>query len=59
MFIAIIIMTIASGLGLVYLYTGLVRVLITIFVLGLISIISAVAYGYYLERDKENGGRKR
>nr|DAX56454.1 MAG TPA: hypothetical protein [Caudoviricetes sp.] len=59
MFIAIIIMTIASGLGLVYLYTGLVGVLITIFVLGLISIISAVAYGYYLERDKENGGRKR
>lgn len=59
MFIAIIIMTIASGLGLVYLYTGLVVVLITIFVLGLISIISAVAYGYYLERDKENGGRNR
>lgn len=59
MFIAIIIMTIASGLGLVYLYTGLVGVLIVIFVLGLISIISAVAYGYYLERDKENGGRKR
>lgn len=59
MFIAIIIMTIASGLGLVYLYTDLVRVLITIFVLGLISIMSAVAYGYYLERDKENGGRKR
>lgn len=59
MFIAIIIMTIASGLGLVYLYTSLVGVLITIFVLGLISIISAVAYGYYLERDKENGGRKR
>lgn len=59
MFIAIIIMTIASGLGLVYLYTGLVGVLITIFVLGLISIISAVAYGYYLERDKKNGGRKR
>jgi len=59
MFIAIIIMTIASGLGLVYLYTGLVGVLITIFVLGLISIMSAVAYGYYLERDKENGGRKR
>lgn len=59
MFIAIIIMTIASGLGLVYLYTGLVGVLITIFVLGLISIISAVAYGYYLERDKENGCRKR
>jgi len=59
MFIAIIIMTIASGLGLVYLYTGLVGVLITIFVLGLISIISAVAYGYYLERDKENGGRNR
>lgn len=59
MFIAIIIMTIASGLGLVYLYTGLVGVLITIFILGLISIISAVAYGYYLERDKENGGRKR
>jgi hypothetical protein len=59
MFIAIIIMTIASGLGLVYLYTGLVGVLITIFTLGLISIISAVAYGYYLERDKENGGRKR
>ena len=59
MFIAIIIMTIASGLGLVYLYTGLVGVLITIFVLGLIGIISAVAYGYYLERDKENGGRKR
>lgn len=59
MFIAIIIMTIASGLGLVYLYTGLVGVLITIFVLGLVSIISAVAYGYYLERDKENGGRNR
>lgn len=59
MFIAIIIMTIASGLGLVYLYTGLVGVLITIFTLGLISIISAVAYGYYLERHKENGGRKR
>lgn len=59
MFIAIIIMTIASGLGLVYLYTGLVGVLITIFILGLISIMSAVAYGYYLERDKENGGRKR
>lgn len=59
MFIAIIIMTIASGLGLVYLYTGLVGVLITIFVLGLISIMSAVAYGYYLERDRENGGRKR
>lgn len=59
MFIAIIIMTIASGLGLVYLYAGLVGVLITIFTLGLISIISAVAYGYYLERDKENGGRKR
>lgn len=59
MFIAIIIMTIASGLGLVYLYTGLVGVFITIFVLGLISIMSAVAYGYYLERDKENGGRKR
>lgn len=59
MFIAIIIMTIASGLGLVYLYTGLVGVLITIFTLGLISIISAVAYGYFLERDKENGGRKR
>lgn len=59
MFIAIIIMTIASGLGLVYLYTGLVGVLIVIFVLGLISIMSAVAYGYYLERDKENGGRKR
>lgn len=59
MFIAIIIMTIASGLGLVYLYTGLVGVLITIFTLGLISIISAIAYGYYLERDKENGGRKR
>jgi len=59
MFIAIIIMTIASGLGLVYLYTGLVGVLITIFTLGLISIISAVAYGYYLERDKENGGRNR
>lgn len=59
MFIAIIIMTIASGLGLVYLYTGLVGVLITIFVLGLISIMSAVAYGYYLERDKENGSRKR
>lgn len=59
MFIAIIIMTIASGLGLVYLYTGLVGVLITIFVLGLISIMSAVAYGYYLERDKENGDRKR
>ena len=59
MFIAIIIMTIASGLGLVYLYTGLVGVLITIFVLGLISIMSAVAYGYYLERDKENRGRKR
>lgn len=59
MFIAIIIMTIASGLGLVYLYTGLAGVLITIFILGLISIISAVSYGYYLERDKENGGRKR
>lgn len=59
MFIAIIIMTIASGLGLVYLYTGLVGVLITIFALGLISIISAVAYGYYLERDKENGVRNR
>lgn len=59
MFIAIIIMTIASGLGLVYLYTGLVGVLITVFVLGLISIISAVAYGYYLEMDKENGSRKR
>ena len=59
MFIAIIIMTIASGLGLVYLYTGLVGVLISIFILGLISIMSAVAYGYYLERDKENGGRKR
>lgn len=59
MFIAIIIMTIASGLGLVYLYTGLVGVLIVIFTLGLISIMSAVAYGYYLERDKENGGRNR
>ena len=59
MFIAIIIMTIASGVGLVYLYTSLVGVLVTIFVLGLISIISAVAYGYYLERDKENGGRNR
>lgn len=59
MFIAIIIMTIASGLGLVYLYTDLVGVLITIFTLGLISIISAIAYGYYLERDKENGGRNR
>lgn len=59
MFIAVVIMTIASGLGLVYLYAGLVGVLTTTFVLGLISIIAAVTYGYYLEKDKEDGGRRR
>ena len=51
-------MTIASGLGLIYLYAGLVGVLTTIFVLGLISVIAAITYGYYLEKDKENGGRR-
>ena len=58
MFIAIVITTITSGLGLVYLYAGLVGVLTTAFVLGLISIIAAITYGYYLEKDKENGGRR-
>nr|DAT58008.1 MAG TPA: hypothetical protein [Caudoviricetes sp.] len=58
MFIAVVIMTIASGLGLIYLYAGLVGVLTTIFVLGLISVIAAITYGYYLEKDKENGGRR-
>ena len=58
MFIAVVIMTIASGLGLIYLYAGLVGVLTTVFVLGLISVIAAITYGYYLEKDKENGGRR-
>ena len=58
MFIAIVITTIASGLGLVYLYAGLVGVLTTVFVLGLISVIAAITYGYYLEKDKEDGGRR-
>nr|DAP75748.1 MAG TPA: hypothetical protein [Caudoviricetes sp.] len=58
MFKAIVIMTIASGLGLVYLYAGLVGVLTTAFALGLISIITAITYGYYLEKDKEDGGRR-
>ena len=59
MFIAIVIVTIASGLGLVCIYTGLTGVLTTVFVLGLISIIAAVTYGYYLEKDKEDGGRSK
>nr|DAI44283.1 MAG TPA: hypothetical protein [Caudoviricetes sp.] len=59
MFIAVVIMTIASGLGLIYLYAGLVGVLTTVFVLGLISIIAAITYGYYLEKDKEYGGHRR
>jgi hypothetical protein len=58
MFRAIVITTIASGLGLVYLYAGMVGVLTTAFVLGLISIITAITYGYYLEKDKEDGGRR-
>lgn len=58
MFIAVVIMTIASGLGLIYLYAGLVGVLTTVFVLGLISVIAAITYGYYLEKNKEDGDHR-